>query len=85
MQNTIGQLQVIQEQLQKLECEVVMEEGRSGGGGEGWREARGCVERISDVVAEVGQLERLHNYLTWLRHLQHLRYDVCEHARHTVV
>lgn len=80
--DTVGQLQIVQGRLERLQCEVEVvgsdhdADGEVRGGGEGgWREACGCVDRISDLVMQVEQLDRLHNYLTWLGHIQQLRYD----------
>ena len=78
-QDTVQQLHAVQEQLERLVEEVVGEEdgggGVIGGGeGDGWRAAHVCVNQISPLVTDIGQLERLQNYLTWLRYIEQLRY-----------
>ena len=83
VQDTVGQLQAVKGKLEGLKFEVGVEKeggdgcGCKGSDGDhgpgGWREASACVDRIGVMVEEVEEVDRLHKYLTWLRHVQQLR------------
>ena len=65
---TISSLQAIHSQLHSLHPQVE-------GGGE-WEESAGFVGGVSDLVEQVKELEHMHSYLTWLSHINTLRFVV---------
>ena len=63
---TVSSLQSLHTKLDSLSLQVQ-------GTGQPWQEAGLVVEGVAKLVEQVGELEQLQHYLTWICHISKLR------------